>query len=155
MDSDSLEITYRYRVTGQKGGFHRTDVMREFPFEETREMGANPWRRIARKYRVRFVNEILEIYYQDGPEDSLSRGKRIHRPKTGMIRHAEILNCEIDWFWRWPSAFFRSAAHYGRFGFHCGVMPQDQLRNLSTPLAKTLAAMMLPVAFALYRRDPR
>ena len=153
MDSDSLEMAYRYRVRGQKGGFHRTDVMRQFPFDETQAMGANPWRRIARNYKMRFVNEILEIYYQDDPAGSLSRGRRVNRPMTSMYRHGEILNFEIDWFWQWPQAFLRSAANYVRFSLHCGSGLAEQFKGLTNVRGRLLVLMAYLAGYLVYRQD--
>jgi glycosyltransferase involved in cell wall biosynthesis len=153
MDSDSLEITYRYRVRGQKGGFHRLDVMREFPFDETAHMGCNPWRRIARKYKMRFVNEVLEIYYQDSPEESLARSPKRLRPVTGLYRTLEILNREIDYMKFWPAEFYRTAMRYTRYSFHCGMGLLQQLRRLENPEARRLWAMAWPIGYLVYLQD--
>ena len=61
-DSDSLEIRFKYKVKGEKWGFQRTDVMREFPLPEIDGYaGLMPssigWNAIARKYKTRYVNE--------------------------------------------------------------------------------------------------
>lgn len=34
LDSDSIGIRYRHKLKGEKWGFHRTEVMRRFPFPE-------------------------------------------------------------------------------------------------------------------------
>src|SRR5688572_19278005 len=66
-DSDSLEVRYRYRVKGEKWGFHRTAVLKQFPFpmlEGERYMPFRVvWGAIARRYKTRYVNEALRIYY--------------------------------------------------------------------------------------------
>ena len=69
-DSDSIEIRYRYKVKGDKWGFQRTSVMREqeipvIPGYTGSIAEAVTWRAIARKYRTRYVNEPLRIYWQD------------------------------------------------------------------------------------------
>ncbi len=153
MDSDSLEITYKYRIRGQKGGFHRLDVMREFPFDQTAEMGCNPWRRIARKYKMRFVNEALEIYYQDSPQDSLARWPKRIRPVTGIYRNLEILNREIDYFISWPAEFYRAAARYSRYCFHCRLSLSDQSKLLKNKTARKLWALSWPLGYLVYLRD--
>lgn len=154
-DSNSLEVIYKYRVKGEKGGFHRTEILKEFPLDETNDMGAFKWKRIARKYRVRFVNDMLRIYYQDIPEGSLSRGKRLKTPMTGVYRNGEILNNEIDWFWYWPVQFLRSAVHYVRFSFHCGIGPVEQLRGLQSHRATLLALVAMLFGYLVYRSDLR
>ncbi len=153
MDSDSLEINYKYKVRGQKGGFHRLEVMKEFPFDETPEMGCNPWRRIARKYKMRFVNEVLEIYHQDSPEDSLARWPKAIRPVTGLYRCLEILNSEIDYFHYWPAEFYRAAARYTRYSFHCGLGVSKQIKGLGNRTARTLWSLAWPLGYFLFLRD--
>lgn len=153
MDSDSLEIVYRYRVRGQKGGFHRVEVMREFPFDQTLEMGSNPWRRIARKYKMRFVNEVLEIYYQDFPEGSLARWPKRIRPVTGLYRSLEILNREIDFFEFWPTEFYRAATRYSRFCFHCRLGLFQQRARLENKTARRLWTLSWPLGYLIYMTD--
>lgn len=153
MDSDSLEITYKYRVRGQKGGFHRVEVMKEFPFDQTAEMGCNPWRRIARKYKMRFVNEALEIYHQDSPEDSLARWPKRIRPVTGVYRTLEVLNHEMDYFSFWPAEFCRAAIRYSRYSFHCRLSLSDQRRRLKNRKGRRLWATTWPLGYLIYLRD--
>lgn len=67
-DSNSLEIRHKFKVTGEKWGFHRTNVLRQFPFPEISGYKFIPegivWSRIARKYKTRFINEPLRIYFE-------------------------------------------------------------------------------------------
>lgn len=155
LDSDTLEVKYKYRIQGERWGFHRTEVLKRFPFDESREMGSMPWGRIARHYKTRYVNEILRIYYQDHPEASLSRAKRVKKPMTGVYRHVEALNHEIDWFWYAPQEFLRSAIHYVRFSFHCGIKPPEQLKKLENKAAVLLTLLALLIGYLVYRRDLR
>jgi len=155
LDSDTLEIKYKYRVRGERWGFHRTEVLKRFPFDESREMGTMPWGRIARHFKTRYVNEALRTYYQDDPEASLSRANRPRNPMTGVLRHREVLNEEIDWFWQAPQEFLRSAIHYVRFSFHCHINILEQLRQLKNALALLLTLVSLPIGYLMYRRDLR
>src|SRR5687767_5062754 len=69
-DSNSLEIHYRFHVTGEKWGFHRTEVLRQYPFPEIRATHVPEsvvWGKIALRYSTRFVNDVLRIYYIGGP----------------------------------------------------------------------------------------
>lgn len=68
IDSNSLELHYRYHVQGEKWGFHRTNVLKEFPFPENVH-GLVPegvvWSVISRHYRTRYVNKALRIYHTE------------------------------------------------------------------------------------------
>src|SRR5690606_10486908 len=69
IDSDSLEIWYKYGVKGDKCGFIKTEILKQYPFPEDID-GHVPesvvWSAIAIKYNTRFINEALLIIHQDG-----------------------------------------------------------------------------------------
>jgi glycosyltransferase involved in cell wall biosynthesis len=104
LEADDLDLLLRYQVDGDKIGFTRTDVMREFPFPENlQNSGASPvkfvteslvWNRMGRKYPTRFVNEVFAIkeYQAGGLTD---RGRLIHVQNSGstLLYISEILNC--------------------------------------------------------------
>jgi glycosyltransferase involved in cell wall biosynthesis len=152
-DSDSLEIRYRYRVTGEKWGFHRTDVLRQYPFPESVQQQFVPegivWSQIARRYKTRFVNEALRIYYTDQPS-------LVHSVPPGTnamgarLYYLSVLNEEGDYFRHAPLQFFRSAALYARASFHLGAAVREQASALTTPFGRVLWACALPVGFGAY-----
>ena len=110
------------------------------------------WFKIARRYKTRFVNERLRIYYIDAP--SLVHGQPPGKNAVGgCIEHAFILNEAIDYFRYAPREFLRSAIHYSRFSFHTRASLGAQMRKLRNPLARLLWAAMLPAGFMVYRRD--
>lgn len=65
MDISPLNLR-EYGIAGEKWGFHKTDIFKEFPFPEFpgEKFVAEGliWNRIAVKYKIRFVNEALRIY---------------------------------------------------------------------------------------------
>jgi hypothetical protein len=157
VDSNSLEIRFRFRVTGEKWGFHRTDVLREYPFPDIRATHVPEsvvWMRIARRYATRYVNDVLRIYYIEGP--SLSHG---HAPVVnslgGRLHHLTLLNEHIDYLRLAPTKFFVSAADYARFSFHVGLPLRRQIRDIDTPQGRVLWSLAIPAGWLLYRRDVR
>lgn len=156
MDSDSLEMRYRFRVRGEKWGFQRTDVLRAHPFPEGAGLGFVPegvvWAEIARTYRTRYVNEALRVYHQ-GP-DQLTRTPDPARHARGMAYwHGRVLSLETAWFRSDPAAFLRSAAHYSRFSLHAGASLREQAGGLGSAAGRILWALMLPLGAALFVRD--
>jgi hypothetical protein len=159
-DSNSLEMRYRFKMVGEKWGFHRTNVMREFPFPEISGCNYIPenivWSAIARKYQTRFVNEPLRTYW-DGedqvtnkqkPLQSLSRGSRAH-----ALAHQEVLNKELDYFRIAPAHFFKSAVHFSRFSFHANRSIVSQFNSLNTFGGKLLWLITLPIGGLVYFKD--
>lgn len=118
-DSNSLEIHFRYNIKGEKWGFQRTDVLREFPFP-INVCGLVPesvvWFRIARKYKTRYINIALRIYTVQ-PDSITANFSNIQGRADGRTLLArEIL--EYDWHYiRYNfKAILKEAIAYTYFG---------------------------------------
>ena len=159
LDSDSSEIRYRYHVKGEKWGFQRMDVMREHPMPVVDGyIGYIPeaivWRAIGRRYKTRYVNERLRVYWQDQAL-GISR-LPIRLSATGGLLEAEsLLNLDIRWL-RWdPIAFMRMAVLYVRCSFHVGRSIPEQVRRLKPFRARVLWVFAAPVGWLCYLNDRR
>lgn len=159
LDASALDLTYRYRVRGEKSGCLSTTVLRRFPFPES-VPGFVPeslvWRAMARAgYRNRFVNQVFRIYYDSS--DSLShQGRTSARHALGLwlLARDTVQEC-LPWFRHDPLAFLLAAARYTRFWLHsCREHPemirQHRLRGVWPRLL--VAFMALPGGL-LYLRD--
>ncbi len=160
MDATSNEMKYRWKVRGEKWGFIRTAVLKEFPFPEIPGVRAIPqgviWSRMAAKYRLRYVNENFRIYWTDPPvQDGEQLCFGYPASKLGLCHalwHKTILDLELDWFWCAPLKFSLSAADFARFSLHSGDPLSSQWRQLS-PRARLLWLLCLPAGLAAYWRD--
>lgn len=155
LDSDSMEIRYRFRVYGEKSGFQRTDVMREFPYPADVD-GYVPegivWSAIAKRYKTRFVNEVIRIYHS-GP-DTLSRSTDFDSIAVGTTLWArEVLSNEIGYFLYDPIWFLKMAANYTRFGRHAKRRATGRHWPICEGFAKALVILMWPVGTLQYYRD--
>jgi glycosyltransferase involved in cell wall biosynthesis len=158
MDSDSLEVAHRFKVRGEKWGFTRTEILREYPFPEPPGVKFLPegivWSQIARRYRTRFVNERLRVYWLD-PQGRLSTVSNPAKHAAGLgTWHRSILNCELEWFFHAPMTFCKSAVHYLRFSMHQRIPLLKQFACIR-PLARALCAVALPFAYLQYLFDRR
>lgn len=157
-DSDSLEIRYRFGVKGEKWGFQRTAVLRQFPFpvlagERHMQMRV-VWAAIARRYKTRYVNEALRIYHiGEGPGHLTERGARLRHARVHAFGYRLTLDHEWDWFAVAPVAFARSATNYIRFSLHARDGIRHALEQIATPGARRLALLVLPLGLAAYLRD--
>jgi len=116
-DSNNMELRYKHKVKGDKFGMTRLDVLRQYPFPETSHHvnSGIVWRAIARKYKIRYVNERLRVYYIDevGRPDQLTQHYSIESSAVGRImNHKASLNEEMDWFFYAPLRFCNMAAVY-------------------------------------------
>jgi len=159
LDSDTIEATFRFKVTGDKWGFQRTDVLRQFPFPE----GPNAkfvsesliWFALSRKFKTRFVNEVLLVIHLDGnAQDHLSALNLT--TITGRAHfHRYVLNELMEWLPRTPASIFRSAINFSRYSFGLGRGPWSQIKELRSATARLLVVVSLPVGFAMSLRDKR
>jgi glycosyltransferase involved in cell wall biosynthesis len=158
LDSDSLELLYRYKVKGDKFGFQRTEVLRRHPIPLVEGYtGYMPdrivWTAIAREYRTRYVNERLRIYYHDQPT-SLSRPRRPSDNAVGAFLDAEAtLNLDIGWLRHAPLEFYRRAVKYAWSGFHTGRSAAEQWNRLRNARARLLWLSALVPAYGMYAAD--
>ncbi len=159
-DSDSLEMVYKFKPKGDEWGFHRTDVLRRFPFPVTSAVRHVPegivWNAIAREFKTRFVNEPLLICWRDEPgrADHLSKHTPYTRSAAGQVLWAQfVLNQDIDWFGHAPRLFLIQAAYYSRFSFHAGKNLLEQLNALNNLRARLLWIVTMPVGFLAYCAD--
>jgi glycosyltransferase involved in cell wall biosynthesis len=157
-DSDPLEIRFRYRVRGEKCGFHRTEVLRDTPFPEPPGQRfvteSVVWDRIARAYRTRYVNEPMRIYHTDHDADSLTTRVADVRGLAAMFAgvERERLNHDLRWARYAPRDFLLTAAQFTRHSLHEGVGVLDQARQLNGP-ARLLWALAWPLGLAIWARD--
>ena len=156
LDCSAMEIRYRHRVRGEKWGFHRTDILREFPFPELEGVTHIPeavvWNAIDRKYKTRFVNCVLLNCFP-GSDQLTKHRNPAERASAFQLWRKVILNQEIEWFFSAPSHFALAGLHYSRYSFHLGMSVQGQLTSLENVMARTLWLSTLPFGYLAYLRD--
>jgi glycosyltransferase involved in cell wall biosynthesis len=150
LDSDSLELRYRFGITGEKWGFQRVDVLKKFLFPENIS-GHVPesvvWSQIARQFKTRFINEVLRIYCQDSTGDvqQITNEGDIKRNAAGHFFWKQcILSNDIIYFRYRPLSFILDAARLTRFYLHT---PKQYHATYwpSSILGKLLTFVMLPI----------
>lgn len=149
-DSDALELT-AHRIQGDKAGFLRTDIMRQFPFPENLGSFVTEslvWNRIAKRYSTRYFNEVIMI--RDYQRDGLSAHSlkiRMDAPVAARQYYFEFISMGR----RMPmDVMLRYYSNYVRFSFHAGVPFAQQF--FSSPSKMTCAASA-PVGWAAYVFD--
>jgi glycosyltransferase involved in cell wall biosynthesis len=153
-DSDSLEIRFKYGVTGEKWGFHRTDVLRRFPNPRFAGEKALPeallWNRIALSYKTRYVNEPLEIYFP-APNGWGANSRRIRARSPHGTRYFYLEFISMDY----PIPrlkLLREYANYIRYSYHAHIGIGRQVADAPSFLYWLLA---WPLGVAVYLGDRR
>ena len=66
LDTNALDLRFNYKIRGETWGFHRTAVLKAYPFPEDESVRFIPenliWDDIARKYKIRCINEPLRVF---------------------------------------------------------------------------------------------
>jgi glycosyltransferase involved in cell wall biosynthesis len=162
-DSNSLEIYYRYRVKGEKWGFQRTDILRCHFYPEVKNVKFIPegivWNAISKTYKIRFVNEVLRIYWNQ----EFNRSDQLMHALNTAFDHAagcalyyqSCLNEHITWFAYAPLEFFRSTIHYIRHSLHSGKATVQILQNIRPLISKILVILAIPIGTILYALEKR
>lgn len=159
-DSDSLELALKYGTMGEKWGTSRTEVLRQFPFPSivgTYVPESLVWYAISRTYKVRYVNEVLRIYYQGNTvgEARLTSCLMPVRQAVGRrLFYQEMLNYYADWAFTAPRQFVRFSINYSRMSFHLGLASLEQLKEL-TIFGRILAVAGCPLGYLAFLFDKR
>ncbi|PKH01063.1 glycosyltransferase family 2 protein [Psychromonas sp. MB-3u-54] len=150
-DSNNIDIWAKYKMNGDKIGFNRIDVMKQYPFPVNLGQFVTEslvWHRIGAKYKTRFVNDIIGIKeYQEGGLTDKGLVNQVRSSKASLTYHSEL----ISYGKKLPfKIFIKSWANYIRHSFHEKIPFIDQAIRSPSPL---IWVMHLPVGFLLYVRD--
>ncbi len=117
LDTNSIDLRYKYHVTGDMLEVFRTSVLKEIHFPEIQGEKFVPealvWNRIACKYKLRVFHEV--VYYRDyldgGLTDKIVK-IRMTSPIASMMTYAELNSYDIPF-----ASKIKAAINYWRFRF--------------------------------------
>ncbi len=148
IDASSLDIRYRFGVTGDLKEVFRTEVMREYTFPETKGERFCPealvWNRIADKYKLRFFNKaVYSVEYQQGGLTANIVRIRMNSPMASMMTYAEMTKYKgVPLMQK-----MRAAINYWRFRF-CATDKKAQMPQLATKWFWTK-----PIGWLMHKKD--
>ena len=117
LDTNSIELRYKYHVEGDMLEVFRTSVLKEIPFPETKGEKFVPevlvWNRIACKYKLRVFHEVVynRDYLDGGLTDKIVK-IRMNSPVASMMTYAELNSYDIPFLSK-----VKAAINYWRFRF--------------------------------------
>lgn len=109
IDGHPYEVTSKYRLKGDKWGFHKTKILKSHPFPVFPNERFVPesliWNRIGRKYKIRFFNEVLHKahYQKDGLSASAAK-LRLSNYNATLLYYSEAIELPIKYLDRVKSA---------------------------------------------------
>ena len=157
MDFDYRTFNYSQIYRSEKLRCIRTATLRQYPFSESVQDSYIPesvvFCEIAKKYKARFSNEVLRIYYQDVP--SIMREPVHPMRNLDGLRFAILytLNNDLDFFFQRPLDFIRKAMNFARFSLHFRISMAQQYASLTGKWSRTLWLMMMPLAIIVFCLD--
>lgn len=100
--SNDLEVTFKYRVTGEKWGGVRTDVMKKFKNAEVKGHfldESTVWFRIAQQYQKIYIDRCLRIYEigQDSVQKR-TRDSEIENAESKLHTNLIYINEFYNWY---------------------------------------------------------
>lgn len=153
-DSTPLDLLFKYKVKGDKWGFQKTDIRKQYSFdfyrntENINDIKFYPeitiFGEIGRKYKTRYINESLKIveYRKDG----ISKSKLTNAlPKK--ISALYKLNSCFDYFRQAPREFIIISILYTRWSLHSHTF---NLAEISSIRAMIMVILLTPFGFLLY-----
>lgn len=147
--SDMFELNFKYKIKGEKWGFIKTDILKEFPFPE--EVKFVPegliWYKISAKYKSIFINECLRIYHVDNNPNSLMKrasgkanfcyGKR--------ILEKEFINLLDNKMAKYPLSFIKVIIRYIGYSNLCRLNLRGTLKDIIKLKYKILIIFLYPL----------
>ena len=158
-DSDDLSIRFKWRVKGEKWGFHRRDVLKAYPYPEFIlgfVLEGLVWNAIAKKYRMRYVNKIVRIYYIEN-DSIVHSGKNIKKMRNISEGASFTYANFIDNYWRWilhsPIAICKISANQTRFSWHLWRSGARVVYRPNTVMGNVMRFLTWPVGFGAFIFD--
>lgn len=156
-DSDSIESNFRYRIKGEKSGFHLTEVMKQFSFDNSYfKNGYIPesilWINIALKgYKTRYINKVLRIYYVNESAESISQGHHNVKNSFGIFLYTKlIMTLPKKYLLYQPKRFLFNYIKYWGYGLLLKYSLYSLFRMIPSFTDKLLALIFLPGALVYY-----
>ncbi|MCA9838674.1 MAG: glycosyltransferase family 2 protein [Trueperaceae bacterium] len=122
LDATNLEILYIYKLSGDRKGFVRSEILKQHPFPEYQGekflTESIIWQTIGFQYKTRYVSEVVCItdYLEDGLTENHVRHLR-ENPKGTTAYYRNTLDAPIK-----LSLKVRAGLHayYVRYSLHAG-----------------------------------
>ncbi|MCX6856258.1 MAG: glycosyltransferase family A protein [Verrucomicrobia bacterium] len=156
LDCTAAELEYVHKVTGEKWGFLRLDVLKQFPFPEA-DGNFVPesyvWSQVSTRYKTRHINEQLRVWWMDAPSLVHGPSDPAKNADGHRLMYQMVLNLEARYVTAAPIKLYKVAGLYSRFSHHCGVGLLAQALGVHGILPRLLWLLAAPIGTLLYWRD--
>ncbi|MES2579547.1 MAG: glycosyltransferase family A protein [Pseudomonadota bacterium] len=155
LDTNALDLQYKYKKKGETWGFHRTEILKQYPFPSDSAVRFVPenivWDAIASQYKIRCINEPLRIFYQD----SGNQITKANPQKKALVKDyfLQMINRDFNYFFDDPLTFLKRAVLYVRYSFHAGDTDFLSPAKFSSSGAYLLCSLAVVPGFTVFCAD--
>lgn len=151
-DSTDEEAYFKYKMRSEKWNLFKTSAFKEFKFPEISEAHFFPetvtWQLMAKKYKTRFINDALRIYYRD-TDNSVTNSKHSVRYTENVHLWTHFINNEFRYFFYYPKRFIKSFVGLTRDGLLNGYTFRKIVGIPNGVLKKMLCILFAPAGWLL------
>ena len=152
---DLMGMYYLNRVKGDKGAMLQTRAFKMYPFPENIKnvvIGEGSFMyKMAKDWKMCFINEALAIFWIEGRLDSLSLRSTTSQNYAGAhYVHLCFLNYNMRFFTRRPKLCMGEATRYAKLSFHLQINLKEQGKAVKPVLAKLLWFFFMPLGYILF-----
>ena len=158
MDGDYVDILLQGKVAGDKGGFTQTKIFQANLFPEDVKNVYVPEsyhiHAVARKWKMRCVNERLIVPWTDDRADHLTHALK-KNTNYGGSRYANLAFAKFSMrlFFKYPSVFIANTSNFIKLSALMKKGLSEQLGKIGNTKGRLLWAFCLPIGYFLYFRD--
>lgn len=155
LDTNALDLRYRYKKRGETWGFHRTDILKKYPFPENNAVRFVPenivWDAIATEYKIRCINEPLRIFHQDSGNQLTKENPQ----KKALVKDyfLQMLSRDLRYFFDDPQTFIKWAVLYARYSLHAGDTEFMNYAKFNSIWAYLLCGLSAAPGFLVFAKD--
>jgi glycosyltransferase involved in cell wall biosynthesis len=158
LTSDNLELVYKYRVTGEKWGCLRTDLLRQRLFPEVTGRSNFPagwvFQWLALRYKNLCVNEVLRVYYVNTGDSitSADPSKKFKGAEIFYIGGQWRLQHTLAYMARYqtPAKLLHDVVAFWRMAHYAGHPVRQVIADQGNAYAKALLLLTAPIGWAAY-----
>jgi glycosyltransferase involved in cell wall biosynthesis len=155
---DYFNVFFNHKTDGEKWGFIKTDIMKEFPFNDQVDKfvpETHVWYAIANKYKFAFTNRILRIYYSNENNNCLTiTGKRKH-PAGFAFYYREIINKYLKKMRLPLTDTIRLYKNMIKFSLYADIDVFKSIKQLRGTRKKIFALLCVPLGYLAVYFDKR
>ena len=154
MGDSIVGVLLRHKKLGDKGGLSKVAILKEFPFPEDVERVYVPEsyhiHAYTRRYKTKFVNEVLIQPWTDEAEEHLSNALSRRTNDAGSIYGLLAWpKYSMRYFWRRPKLFVAVTAGYVAMAIGLGKSFRQQFPEIESTAGRLLWLVTVPLGIGL------